>query len=75
MVDKEFTKSYLVVQTVGNIPSLECKHQPHGVCYLAEPSSTRRLFADHADIDKDPKDETRPEFIERLDVERTDGRV
>jgi hypothetical protein len=33
------------------------------------------LFAEHADIDKDPKDEARPELVEGLDVERTNGRV
>lgn len=59
---------YLVVQRIQDVKCLEDKNQPHGVCHVVESATPDSLFAQHADINEDPEDKTRPEFVERLDV-------
>ena len=61
--------AYLVVKTVCDVPTLEGEHQPHGIGHVCNTTTTRSLFAKHADVDEDPQNQARPEFIEGLDVE------
>ena len=66
---------HLIVPPICHIPPLESQHKPHKVRDIPQPSPARSLFACHADINQDPKDETSSEFIERLYVEIPDGGI
>ena len=57
----------LVVQTVRNVPRLEEEDKPHGVCEV--PVAANSLLTSHADVNQNPKNETRTEFIESLQVQ------
>ena len=60
--------TYLVVERVYDIEDLETSGEPHRVCDLIQATAPDGLLANHADVDEEPKDETRSEFIERLEV-------
>lgn len=60
---------YLIVESIENIPPLESEGQPHGVCDLVPSTATDGLFAHGADVDKNPSDHSRTQFVECLDVE------
>jgi hypothetical protein len=51
---------------------MEGQNEVHRIC---KTTSTDVLLASHADVDQDPKDQTRPEFIEIFYVETPYGRV
>jgi len=42
---------------------------------MSETTTSGSLLACQADIDEYPKDESRPEFVERFDIERSDRRI
>jgi hypothetical protein len=65
----------LVVEPIGYIECLKGENEPHGIGNVSETTTSCSLLACHADIDEYPKDESRPEFIERFDIERSDGRI
>lgn len=67
--------AYLVIEGVEHIPRLEGKNKPHRVGHISDTAATHGLFANHADVDQHPEDKARTQFVERLDVEGTDGRV
>ena len=71
----ETEKTNLIVQSICNIPGLECEYEPHGVGHICKASTTHSLLADHACVDQYPEDEARAELIERLDIEGSDGRI
>ena len=68
-------QTHLVVETVDNIPRLEGKDQPERVGDMAETTPANSLFAKHSNVDKDPKNKAGTEFIEGLDIERSDRRI
>ena len=65
----------LIVQTVYNIPALEEQYKPHGIRYVSKAPSAYSLFADHADVNQDPKNKSGAEFIEGFDVKGSNGRI
>jgi len=67
---KRFKSAYLVVNRIRDIPQMEPKDENHRICQRTTASNV--LLASHTDIDECPKDQTRSEFIERLEVEGAD---
>jgi hypothetical protein len=63
-------ESRLVVEAICNIPKLESKDEPHGICDILKTTTADSLFACHADVDEHPEDETRTQFIEGLEIKR-----
>ena len=68
-------RTHLVVEPISYIQSLKSENEPHGISNMRETTTSGSLLADHADINEYPKDESRPQFIERFDIERSDGRI
>lgn len=64
-----------IVEAVCDIPELESEDKPHGICDVLDTTTTNGLFASHADVDENPKDETGAEFVEGLEVKRANGGV
>lgn len=52
---------------------MECKNKIHRVCDLTSPTNV--LLASHADVDQDPENETRTQFIEGFNIETPNGGV
>ena len=67
--------SYLVIEAIGDVPGLESQDQPHRVCDFVKSSATGGLFANHANVNENPEDESGSKFIEGLDVKGTNRRI
>ena len=67
--------AHFIIETICNIESLEEKHQPHRIRNLAETISSHGLFANHTDVNQNPKDQTGAKLIERFDIERANRGV
>ena len=65
--------AHLVVESVNDVPRLECKDEPHGIGDVA--TATDSLLTRHANVDEHPKDEAGTELIERLEVKGANGWV
>lgn len=62
--------AHLIKEPIRNIPQVKSEHKNHGIGQC--PTASNVLLASHADVEEYPKDQSRSELIERLEVERAD---
>lgn len=67
--------TYLIVQPICDIETLEDEDKPHAPRDIFPTATPYGLRTDHTNVDENPKDEPRAEFVERLDVERANRGV
>ena len=60
--------THLVVDRVNNVDRLHAHYQPHASGDVGKTSESNTLLAEAGDIEDEPEDETRSEFVELLDI-------